>query len=210
MPTYDTQAVVNSAWGETLTYTRVGTASTTSVTGTRHLKGTAEGRTSYGVYAIQRELFTVATDALAFTPKMRDTVTPSGLPARVITGVSGSAFLKFWTLEAQYPSLADDLDQVATVYRPAPAPTTTGMREPNLATVYTSQAVRLQPDTREREWDTAGKVTTRAKYVCVFGAAVVLNAGDVVEVSSVKYEVVSQGEIESLGVLTFASCERLD
>lgn len=123
--------------------------------------------------------------------------------------MSGSPFLKFWTLEAQYPSLADDLDQVATVKRPAPTPTDGGMRTPNLATVYSSQACRLQPDTREREWDTAGRVTTRAKYVCVFGAAVELNAGDVVEISSVKYEVVSQGEIESLGVLAFAAVERL-
>ena len=205
----DTQSVVNAAWGEPFTYTRSGVGTTYTVTGSRHLKGATEGATSYGVYTIQRELFTFATDDLAFVPKLRDTITPAGLYPRVVTSVGGSPWLKFHTLEAQYPSLAEDLDQTATVYRPAPTATAEGFRTPNLATVYTSQLVRLQPDSRAREFDVLGKVTTRAKYVCVFGSAVTLNAGDVVEVSSVKYEVTEQSEIESLGLLTFAAVERL-
>ncbi len=204
----DTQAAVNAAWGESVTYTRAGVGTTHTVTGGRHLKGVTEGSTSYGVYTIARELFTLATDALAFTPKLRDTITPSGLAARVVTVVGGSPFLKFWTLEAQYPSLADDLDATATVLRATNSPTDEGFRSPSFATVYTV-ACRLQPDTRTREWDTVGKVTTRSKFVCVFGSAVTLNAGDVVEVSSVRYEVTEQSEVESLGVLTFAGVERI-
>lgn len=207
MPTYDTQAVVNAAWGESLAYTRSGR--TYTVTGGRHLQGTAEGVTSYGVYLIQKERITLATDALPFDPRPRDTVAPAGKCQRIVISTSGSPFLKFWTLEVQYPCLVDDLDQTATVYRPAPTATDEGFRNPNLATVYTSQAVRLQPDTRTREWDTAGKVTTRSKFVCVFGSAVTLNAGYVVDVSGVKYEVTQQSEIESLGVLTFAAVERI-
>ena len=205
----DTQAVINAAWGESLTYTRVGVGTTHNVTGTRHLKGVTEGATSYGVYTIARELFTLATDALAFTPKLRDTITPSGQSARVVTQVSGSPFLKFWTFEAQYPSLADDLDQTADVKRPTNSPTDEGFRSPSFTNAYTAVACRLQPDTRTREMDLLGGVKTVSRFVVIFGSAVVLNAGDVVEVSSVKYEVTEQSEVESLGVLTFAGVERI-
>lgn len=210
MPIYDTQATVNAAWGESLTYTRSGGGGDTAITGTRHLLGTAEGMTSYGVYQIEREVFTLATDAVAFTPRLRDTITPSGLSPRVVTSVGGSPFLKFWKLEAQYPSLVGDLDSAATVYRATSAPTDEGLRNPTFSAVYSAVACRLQPDTREREWDTLGRVSTRAKYTAIFGSDVVLNAGDHVEVSSVKYEVTGQSEIESLGMLTFASVERID
>ena len=206
----DTQAVVNAAWGESLTYTRTGTGRQYTVTGGRHIVGTAEGATSYGVYLIQRELVTLATDVLPFDPTPRDTVGPVNRSARIVTSVGGSPFLKFWKLECQYPCLVDDLDQTATVYRPSAAPTDEGFVNPNLTAVYSSYAVRLQPDTREREWDTTGKVTTRSRFVCVFGSAVTLNAGDVIDVSGVKYEVTRQSEIESLGVLTFVACERID
>jgi hypothetical protein len=214
----DTQSVVNAAWGETITYTRAATGVGIEFTGTRHILTETEGATSYGVYSIRRELYTISTDCLGdgVEPSLRDTVRPFAItpaltvtPARVVTSVSGSPWLKFWKVEAQYPSLATALDQTATVYRPAPTATAEGFRTPNLATVYSSQLVRLQPDSRAREFDVMGKVTTRAKYVCVFGSAVTLNAGDVVEVSSVKYEVVEQSEIESLGLLTFAAVERL-
>jgi hypothetical protein len=179
------------------------------VCGGRHIVGTEEGRTSYGVYLIQRERYTIACDAVPFEPRPRDTIAPARKTARTITSVGGSPWLKFWVLEAQYPTLVDDLDQTATVYRPSNAPTNEGLRNATLSAVYSSQACRLQPDDRTREWDTLGKVTTRARYICIFGSAVTLNAGDVVEVSSVKYEVTEQSEIESLGMLTFAAVERI-
>ena len=206
----DTQAVVNAAWGEPLTYTRAGVGTTHTVTGTRHLKGTTEGVNSYGVYTIERELFTLATDAIAFTPKLRDTIAPANTTARVVMGVSGSPFLKFWTFEAQYPSLADDLDQSADVERATTAPTAEGLRNPTYTNVYTAVACRLQPDGRVREMDLLGGVKTVSSFVCVFGSAVVLKAGDLIEVSGVKYEVTEQSEVESLGLLTFAACQRID
>lgn len=206
----DTQAAVNAAWGEPLVYVRGGTGTTHTLTGTRHLAGTAEGVTAYGVYLIQKEMYTLASDALPFDPRLRDTIAPPDKYGRVVTTVGGSPWLKFWRLEAQYPSLVDDLDQTATVYRPSATATDEGFANPGLASVYNTQAVRLQPDKRTREWDTTGKVVTRSRWVCVFGSAVTLNAGDVVEVSSVRYEVTEQSEIESLGVLTFAAVERID
>jgi hypothetical protein len=209
VPTYDTQSIINAAWGEPLTYTRSGTNATNLITGARYLAGTQEGVNSYGVYLIQKEVVTLATDAIPFDPRPRDTVTPGNGFPRVVTSVSGSPWLKFWKLEVQYPTLVDDLDQTATVLRPSAAPTDEGFANPNLATVYSSQAVRLQPDRREREFDTIGRVTTRARFVCIFGSAVLLNAGDVIRVSNVDYEVTQQSEIESLGVLTFATCERI-
>lgn len=211
--TFDTQSFFNSVWGEEITYGRVGTVSSTVLTACRYQRGRSEGRRSNGVYTILTEQYTLATDALAFEPKVRDTITPTLAPAaalgRVITKVEATNFLKFWLIDCQYPALAADLDQTATVYRPAPAPDAIGLRVANLATVYTDHAVRLQPTERSFEEDIAGKFVTRAIYECVFAAAVVLNAGDVVEVSGVRYEVRGQSEIESLGLLTFADCTRI-
>lgn len=206
-----TQDAVNDLWGEPLTYIRAGVGTTHTFTGGRHVLGEVEGRTSYGVYTVRRELFTFSDSALGcdVEPRVRDTIRPANKSARVVVDVQGSPFLKFWKVEAHYPQLNADLDATATVYRPSPTPTDEGFVNPGLAAVYTSYAVRLQPDTRTREWDTVGKVTTRSKFVCVFGTAVTLNAGDVIRVSSVDYEVTEQSEIESLGLLTFAACERI-
>lgn len=206
----DTQATVNAVWGESVTYTRTGTGRQYSLTAGRHLQGTAEGVTSYGVYLIQKERYTLASDAVSFTPVPRDTIAldTDEIP-RVIVSVNGSPFLKFWAVDCQYPCIAEDLNQLATVYRPMPLPTSEGFRDPGLSEVYVDVPVRLQPDTRSRELETAGRVTTRSRYVCVFGSAVVLNAGDTVRVGDVDYEVTEQSEVESLGVLTFAACERI-
>lgn len=207
----DTQAAVNALWGESVTYTVTGPGTTHAVTAGRHIDGEEEGRTSFGVYTIRKETYTLATDAISnWTPKLRDTVAPTGLPARVVTGIGGSPFLRFWKLSTSYPALADALDQTGTLLRATSAATNQGYRNPTYAAVGSTLAVRLQPDTREREWDTTGKVTTRSRFQCVFGGAVTLNAGDLIEVSSVRYEVTEQSEVESLGLLTFAAVERID
>lgn len=214
--TVDTQDAVNAQWGEAVEYTSAALSVSFEVTAGRHGLGEVEGFTSYGVYSIVRELYTFATDAIPQAPRLRDTIRPVEIdddlaqtPARVVTKVDGSRFLKFWKVEASYPALASALDQTADVLRASNAPTDEGFRNPTFATQYDDVACRLQPDKREREWDVVGGVKTRAKYVCVFGSSVTLNAGDVVVVSSVRYEVTGQSEVESLGVLTFASVERL-
>lgn len=211
MPTYDTQAVVNAAWGESVSYAVAG-GSTYTVTAGRHIDGESEGVTSYGVYTVRRETYTLATDAISgWTPKLRDTITPSGLSARVITSIAPSSpWLKFWKVQTEYPSLADDLDQSADVERATTAPTAEGLRSPTYTNAYTAVACRLQPDGRVREMDLLGGVKTVSSFVCVFGSAVVLKAGDLIEVSGVKYEVTEQSEVESLGVLTFAACQRIE
>ena len=219
--TFDTQSVVNSIWGESITITPAeGTSyEPATVTAGRYKKGISEGATSYGVYTIQNESYTVATDALDFVPKIRDLITAADLNpntcgpedevTRVIVRVNGTRFLKFYTLDVQYPSLAAELDQTATVYRPAPTPDAIGLRVANLAAVYSDQSCRLQPTGRSFEQDVAGKFVTRAIYSCIFGGALVLNAGDIVEVSSVRYEITGQSEIETLGLLTFGECTRI-
>lgn len=211
MPTHCTQAAVNKAWGEPVVYTRSGIGSTHTICAARYLRGEDEVRSSYGVYSVKRERYTLADDALPFDPKLRDTITPAGKPARVVTSVDGSPWLKFWILDCQYPSLADDLDSTADVKRPSTAPSSLGLRVPTFSTVYSSVACRLQPDERVREFDDAtAKVLTRKKFVCIFGSAVLLLAGDKVTVGGVDYEVTEQSEIESLGLLTFCACERID
>ena len=211
MPSYPSQPVFNAAWGEPLTHTRAGVGTATAFTGCRYPKGSGEGATSFGVYTIKKDLFTFALDALAFAPKPRDTITPADGIARVITDVIEAPFLRYWKCEAQVPELASDLDQLATVYRPVPTPSAAGLRVANLAAVYTATPCRLQPGNREFEdGEKIGKsMLTRAMYTCIFGANVVLNAGDEIEVSGVKYEATGQQDTESLGVLTFAECSRI-
>ena len=222
MASYDTQSLVNDAWGELCTYARVGTVSKTEFLAARYLQSQSEGATAFGVYTIIKERYTFSADAFDFDPKLRDTITPTGgLPPsgvtsqgqpRVITSVAGSpVFLRFWIVEAQYPALASDLDQLATVFRPAPTPSAVGLAVQNLAAVYTNTPVRLQPGAREFVDDIAGKTMgTRANYTAIFGAAVTLRAGDVIQVASVQYEATGQQEVESLGLLTFAACTRLE
>lgn len=203
-----TQAAVNAAWGETVTYSHVGTGSYKFVAG-RYEGGEAEGVSSYGAYSIRSETFTFDTTVLGtHRPRLRDTITNCGV-TRVVTEVTGSAWLKFWKVTTAYPSLADALDQTGTVKRSAAVPDSLGLRNPTFSTLSTI-ACRLQPDTRERDYDAAGRVVTRSRWVLVCGAAITFNAGDTVTVGDVIYEVVKQSEIESLGVLTFAECERID
>jgi len=208
---YDTQSIVNDVWGEAVAYGRVGTVSSTEITAARYPKGSGEGATSLGVYTIKKETYTFDVSALSFAPKPRDTLTPADGVARVITDVTEAPFLNFWKCEAQVPELASDLDQSATVYRPAPTPTAVGLTAANLAAIYTDTPCRLQPMGRTFEpVESLGKsMVTRAAYRAIFSASVVLNAGDVIEVEGVKYEATGQQEIESLGVLTFAECTRI-
>lgn len=207
--TVDTQAAFNAIWGESITFTRAGVGGTSAITACQYPNDESEGVTSYGVYTVLRETWTFATDALAFTPKIRDTITLSGV-TRVITSLISSPWLKFYKATTAYPALAADLDATARVERANPLPDDAGLRDPQFLTVYDDLAVRLQPDTRTREVGDSNRVYTRAKFVCVFGSAVTLDAGDVVVIDEVKYEVTEQSEIESLGLLTFAGVERVE
>jgi hypothetical protein len=213
--TFDTQTAINSIWGESITY-EMTTGDCLSLTAGRHEAGESEGVTSYGVYTIRKEVFTLAysPDGVDnFRPTLRDTISVDDEPdelVRVVTSVTGSKFLQFWKVETAYPALAADLDQTATVYRANAVSEGFGLRDPNAVPVYENVPCRLQPDKRTRNLDSAGRVVTEQSYVCVFGSSVTLNAGDTVTVNSVIYEVTEQSEIESLGVLTFAGCERID
>jgi len=217
---YATQPATNASLGGELVYyafAETPTVTETEFTAVRHLKGTREGSTSLGVYSIQTELYTFADTAVGYdsagrilAPKLGDWITRDGDDiARVITSVDGSPWLKFWKVEAAYPSLAAALRQTAIVYRPAPMPDAVGLRTANLAAVYSAIPCRLQPGPREFEDEAAGRRTTRATFTCIFASAVLLKAGDVIEVASVRYEATGQQEVESLGVLTFAACERI-
>ncbi len=52
--------------------------------------------------------------------------------------------------------------------------------------------------------------TTRLEFNAIFSnTAILLLNGDSITVDGVIYEVTGQSEIESLGLLTFASCSRI-
>jgi hypothetical protein len=208
---FNTQPIVNALWGEDVQITRTG-GEVHYLTASRYEQGESEGITSYGVYAVRKETFTFQPDTESdFRPRLRDTiyVDEDGL-TRVVTGVEGSKFLGFYKVEAAYPSLAGELDQTATVERANPVSDELGLREPLPVVVYADVACRLQPDKRTRNLDSAARVVTESTFVCVFGSAVVLNAGDTVTIDSVTYDVTEQSVIEELGLLTFAAVERVD
>lgn len=209
----NTQPIINALWGEDITYRRAGNPPAYTFEATRDSLGEAEGVTSYGVYSVRKEEFTFSTTDADFRPKLRDTITLDAdvdQIARVVTKVDESSFLGFWDVETAYPALAEDLYQTATVYRANAVSDDLGLREPQPVAIYTDTPCRLQPDSRVMEMDAAARVVTRKNFVCVFSAAVSLNAGDTVEVDSVVYEVTEQSEVESLGVLTFAAVTRID
>ena len=210
---FSTQKVINRIWGEVVTYTRAGVGSTHRLTAGRHILGEEEVFSSFGVYSVRKELYTFASDGVTFEPHLRDTITRAKeTKTRVVTDIGGSPFLKFWKVTTAYPSLYDQLDATADVKRAHgnALPDSLGLRDPNETTVYSGVLCRLQPVEREREFEAAGRVVTRSKWKCVFGSAVVAYAGDTVTVGGVVYEVVSQSEQESLGLLTFCDLERID
>jgi hypothetical protein len=96
-----------------------------------------------------------------------------------------------------------------TVRRPAPTPGAGGLRVANLAAVYTNTNAKFVPDSSDFEV-TADRVTTRNKYLAVFAdPAVSLLAGDVIDVSGVKYEVTNQSRSGRTSQLPEADCVRL-
>ncbi len=208
---FNTQTVFNRLWGEKVTYTRAGVGSTHRLTACRYIQGEEDVVGSYGVYTVRREVYTIASDGIPFEPHLRDTITRAKeTGARVVTEVGGSPFLKFWKLSTSYPTLYDQLDQTATVYRANAAPDSLGLRDTSETAAYSSVLCRLQPVEYERDLDAAAREVTRKRYRWISGTAVTLRAGDTVEVSSVRYEVTKQSEVESLGLLTFAEVERID
>lgn len=198
-------------WAETITIVSVrpnsSNVTTTATNAGVYRVSMGEAAKSYGVYQAGDIKVTV-DQSLGFEPKPRDTITWGGQEYTVLD-VSGSNWLTFNTLSARNLTISGDLQQTATVYRATVSPDDYGSRSTTLTAVYSSVACRLQPETREREMDTLGGVKTRASYSCYFGSSVTINAGDTIQVSSVKYEAVSQSEIESISQLTVVACERL-
>lgn len=163
---------------------------------------------SNGVYVSGDLKFEFSTSAPAFTLKPRDTIAWGGDTYTVMTAAR-EPWLEFVQVVARNPILAADLRQTATVYRPVPTTDDYGMRVANLASVYTSQPCRLQPVSRTQEFDVIAGEATRAVFTCVFLNSVVLYAGDVIEVSSVRYEVTGYTGVEALGELIEVNCTRL-
>lgn len=206
---YSTQDLLPWAT-ESVVFASTGTATTETVTNAAVYPVSAkEAAKSNGVYVNGDVRIEVSTSAPAFTLKPRDTATWNGTTYTVLDATR-EPWLEFVQVTARNPKLSFGLNSTATVKRPQPNPDAISMRVPYFTEVYTAIDCRLQPTSREREWDTAGGEKTRQRFTCFFASPVVLQAGDVLEVAGTLYEVDSQTVIENMAELCSAECSRID
>lgn len=208
---YNTQTHVNALWGETVTVTSVRPNSSDvaeAVTAARYTRGTRQRQASYGVYTAADEVFTVATDALTFTPKPRDTVTRSGT-VNTVLAVDGSPWLKFWVLTTVNLALAADLRSTGTLTRPPLTQDAAGRRQFNgYSTVASGVPCRVQ----SRESLAADFLQRRAiagSHVAFLGQNLTVRAQDTFVVGSVYYTVLGYRDAESIEDLMSLDLEAL-
>jgi hypothetical protein len=172
-----------------------------------------ERTASAGVYTATDLVWLIPDEVLdtagAPVPKAGDQVRDAGSTDWTVLEVAVGKFGQTHRCVTRSLALHDPLRDSATVRRPAPAPDASGLRRPNLAVLAAAVPCRLQPDGWQEEPETAGRVTTRSRYRCYLGQALLLRAGDVVEVSGVKYEARSQSEIAQLDSLTSVAVDRI-
>ena len=210
MTTFDTQALI--PWAEPVAYTRARAAGDLGPyplsAGVTQISAREAAR-SNGVSVARDITVEFAADALAAPPKERDRVRWKGKSYAVYAVGGDPEWLRFYSLSCRCPELAYDLRDLADVLRPAPTPTAGGLRRANPATLAAAVPCRLQPDDWSLEPDTAGRVTTRRRYTAYLGLPLELAAGDVLSVAGVKYECVSQSEMQQLDTLTAVKAERV-
>jgi hypothetical protein len=152
---------------------------------------------------------TFSNTAIAFDPKPRDTITPTGGNTHVVISVVYASFLRFWKLVCRDLVLAYDLRDTATIQRPTSEPGADGLRTFSLSALASNVPARLQPESMDSEPDTLGGLTQRTNYAAYLGQALELKPGDLIEVSSVKYEVQEQSVISQVDTLTTVRCTRI-
>lgn len=197
---YATQTHVNNLWGESLTVTSVRPNSSNvaaAVTGARYLRGARERRASYGNYTAADEVFTIATDAVAFTPKPRDTVT-RGSDVLTVLSVDGSPWLKFWILTCVNLVLAADLRSTGTLSRPNFVQDDAGRRALGTYTaVATDVPCRVQP-ADSAAVDALDRRVIVGHYQAILGTAVSARAQDRFVSGGVTYTVTGYRDPERI------------
>jgi hypothetical protein len=169
-----------------------------------------EAAASNGVYQAGDLKVAVATDAVAFQPKPRDTVGYGGLLYTVLD-VTGSAWAKFWALMCRNLALAADLRDTGTLYRAAPAASASGLRVPHLAAVGGATAIpcRVQGEGGGPVQFADGRVMA-GRYVCYVGQDVFAQVGDVWEVAGARYTVTGWRDPDRIDALMRLDLEAVD
>lgn len=99
--------------------------------------------------------------------------------------------------------------QTATVYRPSVSAGAGGLRSASLVAVYASTLVKFVP--QGGDFEVNGRVSTFSNYKAYFATnAVDLYAGDVIEVSSVKYQITGQVTNGRTSLLPECDCVRYE
>jgi hypothetical protein len=145
---------------------------------------------------------------LGANPKPGDTLTPPGKAPRVVLFVLESPMMQFWSVTTRDLVLAYDLRNSATILRAAVTPGGDMLRTADYTAVAQDQPCRLQPAGMTVEEETDGGHTTREAFTLFIDTALPLFAGDLVQVSGVKYTVTGQANRSQFDTLTTVSCER--
>lgn len=169
---------------------------------------TYEAEPSNGVFQYQDFKFTLALSAVSFQVKPFDQVTWQGTAFTVKTS-NENYFLKFWDIAAIQLIIQPDLCDTIKIYRPTSTPTSDGLRTKTLSQVGSNIQGRLQPETMNVEQDTDGRMTRRQLANAYLGTAVVLQAGDLVQVSGVDWEVIEQSRQDEFKTFTRARVQRV-
>lgn len=189
----DTQSYL--PWNEAgFAYTSVrdsGNVTATIATASRYPMAVGEAAASNGVYLKGDEKITFALSALAFPPKPRDMIVPPGeTTSAVVLETTKYSFLKFWELLVRNLILAYDLRETCTIKRPTVSAGTGGLRSATFTDIATSVPCKLNWDRTAFDQDgTLGRFTGKKQYTLWLGQRTETQAGDIVEVSSVQYEV---------------------
>lgn len=209
---FETQPIYNELWGEEAEYYRSNGDFEDTFTGAKYPQSDNQIVESNGVYTIASEKWTFAYSFLE--PRVGDFIRYGSI-YRVITNVTYSKMLQFWAVDCQYPRLSEFVLRSAAVRRASPTPSNQGMRVPNFSTVATLYCW-IQPVSRVRELNSpASSIETRATWNVVLerditNPSFLLNAGDVLLIDSVQYQVLEHNSITSLGVYSVATVERME
>jgi len=224
---FHSQQAINAAWGADGDLLAVSvrpnsadeTATLTAATFAAYPGPVREAQPSNAVFLTQDVTFTFSIDALPWELKPRDTLQWVRPDERFMWAddtwrvkvVDPAPFLRFVSVDAFRLVAQADLADSIGVYRPTVTADATGLRSRTLAVVsgFGAVAGRLQP----QGWDLAedeptGQLNRRQRFTAYLSVAVLLDVGDVLQVSGVQYEVRGQSRIDDYTTFTTVDCTR--
>lgn len=177
----------------------------------------SQARPSDGVFvqADYKVTFSSATFT-AFNLKPGDRAYWDGLTCpTVVLSATRNDMLRYWDLTCRDLVLSYDLRTQCTVYRPTVAADSSGLRSVSFTSLYADVPCAIEPQGWSQEVMTDDQLIRRQRYTVYLlkthtVPAVALKAGDVLDVSSVRYEVIGQEQVSEYDTLITVTVERKD